>query len=353
MSKRKVWWWLFVGVVLLLVAGGGMLIGRYSQSTTQTSAKQSSSETKSTVSSSDEAKQMAQSNSVKKDKTNNLKASDLGAGSMVEAIAYYASQHVNQVGSHSWQKLYQSHVDELGTVIISKSNVKKMNKPGMGVAYYVVPRGSDVDISQYPCYTLEKDKSINIYQPGHYEKVAVTVSLKQVVRAVNVGHQADKIRELGENVGISDKSHDIESDGDANHLTTSDMKTPGMTEKVVVFFGISKDSNEFWQSMKRDLARGNTIIEFGDVDNVMGKAIFAHQSENGCVIYHQPSNPTVGRPDLYNFGHYKGDGEYTNNDIPGGTTDMGFTLDEMLKYVNTHGGRQALENIQIKSGSYI
>lgn len=361
MKKHRFGWWLLAVVVLIAAIGGGIWIGKRTQTTThpvvtskaadktkQTShSSQSSSASKEAT-----ATKSSSSRAVSQDSTNNLKAdSSLEAGGLeATTIAYYASNHVGQKGRHSWKEIYQSWVSDLGTVIVSKLNVAQLSKPGMGVVYFAVPRGGDVDseqLSTYPSYTLEKDKRINIYQPDGAKKPAMTVSLTEVVQYANQMHQAAKIREIGQAMAIGDRRDDVEPDGDANHLSNKDLETDQMVEKIVICYGMLRDTDEFWQNLQADFDNGALVIAKSDKG---GNFIGVPQNSTGCIVYYAPQNTTGGVPDLYNFGHVDGDSQ-TNGDIPG-SNSVGFTTGEMIKYINAHGGRAALDGINLAPGSH-
>ncbi|WP_318767083.1 hypothetical protein [Lactiplantibacillus carotarum] len=146
--------------------------------------------------------------------TNDLVVSDIGPGTRAMAVTYYASHHVDQVGQHSWQKMNQVYLKKMGTIIASKEHVDLMNKPGTGQAYYVVPRDEKVGTAQlasYPCYTVQNNQKINVYQPGQGHKAVLTVSLKTVIRYINHERQADKIREIGQMIVFTDQSNVVKS----------------------------------------------------------------------------------------------------------------------------------------------
>lgn len=351
MKNHKVTWWLSAIVILIIAVAGGILVGRQmspakpTTTTKMTKSKQPKQRPRTT-------KRAA--SSVSRNATNNLTVSDLGAGTMAMAIIDYASHHLPNDGVHSWQAMNQDYRKNLGTVIISKEYVQRLNKPGTGVAYYVVPRGSDADgtdLAVFPSYTLEKDKTIHLYQPGRPNKAVATVSLATVVADVNQARRADKVREVGQAMSIVQRN-DAGQDGDPNHISTDDLKTPQMTDKVVLAFGMARDTNHFWQDLKRYIARQNVTLALAPLEDVQGTMVAANSTEQGCTIYYEAANVASGRPDMYNFGHYI-DGSHTNNDIAGGLKDLGFTMNEMLRYVNAHGGKSALTNIHIKSGTYI
>lgn len=357
MIKRRLGWGLLAIVVLIAAVGAGVWAGQRSQSVAKpaTTATSQSTKHKDAVNRSSQSTKKASSqsqatSSVKQDATNNLTTAGAGGGTLAMAITCYASQHVAQAGTHSWQEMYQSYLKDMGTIIMSKTAGKKMVKPGQGVVYYVVPRGGEVETSKlatYPSYTLEKDQRINIYQPDESKKVATTVSLKQVVQGVNQAHQATKVREGGYSMAIADRRDDVESDGDANHLTTKDLDAGDTLAKVVIAYGMMRDTNEYWQNLHNYFDE-NVTLEIVKSDQG-GNMIAMPDNSTGCIVYYAPQNSTGGVPDLYNFGHNSADGQ-TNGDIPDLGT-VGATTGKMIQYINAHGGRAALDQIKLKAGS--
>lgn len=346
MKKHKIVWWSLVVAVIALVVGGGLLIRQRSQSQVQQTTTKPDINKKGRVHRT-KGQFKQQSHTTCRKISTRLTATNIGPRTLALAITYYASHHLNQIGAHTWQSMYQSYLTNPGTIIVSKAHVDELKRPGTGVAYYATFQGGDKDVESdmlggYPCYTLENNQMVNIYQPESNPRKSITVSVNQVVQYANQTRQAKKISRLGQQMKIKN----LRQNFGENHISIKEFYEEPMMTKVIMYYGIHHDTDENWQALSQLIKDGTVFKATPD----RGNSIIGYNgNSSSCMIAYDPQNSMVGKPDLFVFGHETVDQDFASDTIEG--NDVGVPVETLLKYVNDNGGRTAVANIQVKDDS--
>ncbi|MBO9163609.1 hypothetical protein [Lactiplantibacillus pentosus] len=348
MKKAQLGWWLLGTVEILIAVVGGVLMWQKMDAAPQKAAVKVTA-TKKVATSRDLKKKNSsrEATTASQSTTNKLTATNIGPRTLALAITYYASHHFDQIGAHTWQSMYQAYLTNPGTIIVSNAHVDELKRPGTGVAYYAAFQGGDKDVESdmlggYPCYTLENNQMVNIYQPQSNPRKSITVSVNQIVQYANQTNQAKKISQLGQQMTIKN----LRKDFGANHISIKEFYEEPMMTKVIMYYGIHHDTDKNWQALSQLIKDGTVFKATPD----RGTSIIGYNgNSSSCMIAYDPQNSMVGKPDLFVFGHETVDQDFASDTVDG--DDVGVPAETLLKYVNDNGGRTAVANIQVKDDS--
>lgn len=337
--QRKRHLWIWVIIVVLLIGLGAWLVVKNKSSNTQRADQVESSSNRSSAT---KRKTVVQSQSKKE--TAHLSINSITPEETALVIAYYGAKKFND--SDGWSSVYNQLSNGTLKLMLSSKYNKELAKPGTGVQYVFVKKQSDTSkltIRNAPSYTLENDQTVNFYQPYNYENTIHRVSLEEIIDFGNEHEIAGQIKQREKNVTLTD----VRKTETNNTLTENDLNDDAnyLFEKALVFYGTQRGTTDEWKSLKKMIAEETVKLEFSGSASEGTEIVLQQAGSTGALIFYESAS--TGHPALYNFGHLTGTGEDDYKFGDTGNSNVGYTVKELLPYINSHGGRAAVEKMPI------